>query len=87
MSENIGWKTLLRLVLIQQWDKWPKCFSDQNVSTKMTEMSQRKKTGYLQYIKIWNTYYFLFLSNNKLKLAYADNIGQVQANQMWSTSS
>jgi len=30
---------------------------------------------YLQYIKIWNMYNFLFLSNNKLKLAYADNIG------------
>ena len=34
MSENIDWKTLLRRVLIQLWDKWPKCFSDQNLSAK-----------------------------------------------------
>jgi len=35
----------------------------------------------MEYVKI------LFLSNNKLKLAYADNIGYVQANQMQSKSS
>jgi len=30
-------------VLIQLSDKWPKWFSDQNLSAKMTEMSQREK--------------------------------------------
>jgi len=34
MFENIGWKTLLWWVSIQLWYKWPKCFSDQNVSAK-----------------------------------------------------
>ena len=31
MSENIGWKTLIRWVLIQLWEKGLKYFSDQNV--------------------------------------------------------
>ena len=34
---------MLQQVLLQVWDKWPKCFSDQFVQQKMTEMSQRKK--------------------------------------------
>jgi len=34
MSENIGYWTLLWRVLMQLWDKWPKCFSDQHVSAK-----------------------------------------------------
>jgi len=33
MSENIGKKLLWR-VLIQLWDKRPKCFSDQILSAK-----------------------------------------------------
>ena len=28
MSENTGWWTLPRRVLIQLWDKWPKCLSE-----------------------------------------------------------
>ena len=44
-------KTLLLWVLIQLWDKWPKCFSGQNFSEKMTEMSQRKN----RYRAMWNT--------------------------------
>ena len=28
---------------MQVWDKWPKCFSDQNVSAKVNEMFQRKE--------------------------------------------
>jgi len=34
MSANMGWKTLLWRVLIQLWDKWLKCFTDQNFSAK-----------------------------------------------------
>ena len=36
MFENIGWKTLLRQVLLQLQDKQPKCLSknDRNVSVK-----------------------------------------------------
>jgi len=34
MSENKGQWTLLWWVLLQLWDKWPKCFSDQFVSAR-----------------------------------------------------
>jgi len=44
MSENIGWKTMLRRVLIQLWDKWTKCFSDQNFSAKNDRNVSAKKT-------------------------------------------
>jgi len=30
----VGLKTLLQQVLIQLWDKWPNCFSNQTVSAK-----------------------------------------------------
>jgi len=41
MFENIGYKTLLWRVLIQLWNKWPKCFSaqnDWNVSAKKKQL-------------------------------------------------
>ena len=43
MCENIGWKTLLAWVLIQLWDKWLKCFSDQNVLAKNDRNASAKK--------------------------------------------
>jgi len=47
MSENIGWWTLLRRVLINLWDKRPKCFSDHTASaaTKWPKYLSEKKTG------------------------------------------
>jgi len=37
---------MLQQVLLQVWDKWPKCFSDQFVSTKNDQnVSAQKKTG------------------------------------------
>jgi len=46
MSENTGYKTLLRRVLIQLWDEWPKCFSYQNVSAKKKTVSKKQKLKY-----------------------------------------
>jgi len=40
MFENIGKKTLLWRVLIQLWDKWPKCLSKNN-----RNVSAKKNTG------------------------------------------
>jgi len=44
MSENIEQCTLLRRVSILQWDKWPKCLSDQNISAKKNRL-QRLEQG------------------------------------------
>jgi len=49
-SENMGWKTLLWRVLIQLWDNWPKCQSDQNASAKNDRNVSAKKN---QLCKAW----------------------------------
>ena len=38
MSENIGQWTLLWRVLIQLWNKWPKCVSDQNFPARQKQL-------------------------------------------------
>ena len=36
MSENIGWWSLLRRVLIKLWDKWPKCLKKKQIRSTLS---------------------------------------------------
>jgi len=48
VSENIGYWTLLRRVLMQLWDRWLKCVRDQNVSPKTKYLTEKKDPSCLR---------------------------------------
>jgi len=66
MFENIGYKTLLQWVLMQLWDKWSKCFSDQNVSVENDRNVSVKKN------RVEFCEGSLFYRDNSFLLQYVD---------------
>jgi len=58
-------KTLLRWVLIQLWYRWPKCFSDQNISTKNDRNVSAKKKSRFQLL----TQHTCIAENSRVALA------------------